>query len=779
MKLWSSWIGWLVFAIAASSAAGQSPILSSLQAPYPAVQSQVNMAGNTYGPGAVTYGPVGTPLVLLGSGFGDHGAVWFIAYKNRAVDTNSQPVQAIVTSWTPSQVSFKVPPGAVTGLVEVVVGDKASNGLPFIVTQGIYSGSCPVGPSASQLRITTDSLQDGTANQSYSTQLKAVGGSNSYTWSLASGSLPAGLSLSSSGVISGTPTSASNQVSFTVQVTDNSSSQQRAEAILSLEVAAQPEDPSSAALYSFSIQTPSGSKGYDPAGNVIGYTDSVNGIWSFNYDSLNRLATAAGSQDDNPYPNYCWQYDSFGNRLWQTSSATSYSSSNGGANSCPAGSGPSWWAQYTTSNTNRMDSTSFNANQSQNYDAAGNIGYDGVNSYLYDGEGRICAVQQSVAGLTTMMQYLYDAEGRRVAKGTISNFSCDTTSNGFTATSVYVFGPNGEQMTEMTSSSGGWQWAHTNISAAGQQIATYDADPTGATEGSLYFHLSDWLGTRRQQTDYAGNPTINFTGLPYGDGLTTVPVSTTNIADATEHHFTGKELDAESGNDYFGARYYSSSMGRFMSPDWDKEPSPVPYAYLQNPQTLNLYSYVLNNPLNATDPDGHTHQECDPDKSSTATDANGNTTVTVTAGACHDVPDWWNVWTNFQNWRQSFVNNWMQRIAANQKYALPDNQLDKDIYGTLVQAMSFFSTLGGVDITRSGSRFPNKDTGMTQAEFGQKLESEGFTKGQTSDGSVQYNRSGPNGKEEITMYPQRTSTGGPGGQVKENGVITGKLSFKP
>jgi RHS repeat-associated protein len=33
------------------------------------------------------------------------------------------------------------------------------------------------------------------------------------------------------------------------------------------------------------------------------------------------------------------------------------------------------------------------------------------------------------------------------------------------------------------------------------------------------------------------------------------------------HHFTGKERDTESGNDYFGARYYASSMGRFMSPD--------------------------------------------------------------------------------------------------------------------------------------------------------------------------------------------------------------------
>jgi len=69
---------------------------------------------------------------------------------------------------------------------------------------------------------------------------------------------------------------------------------------------------------------------------------------------------------------------------------------------------------------------------------------------------------------------------------------------------------------------------------------------------------------------------------------------------------TGKERDTESGNDYFGARYYNSAMGRFMSPDWSAKIMPVPYAKLDNPQSLNLYAYVGNNPLTRFDPDGHT-----------------------------------------------------------------------------------------------------------------------------------------------------------------------------
>lgn len=73
-------------------------------------------------------------------------------------------------------------------------------------------------------------------------------------------------------------------------------------------------------------------------------------------------------------------------------------------------------------------------------------------------------------------------------------------------------------------------------------------------------------------------------------------------------HSTGKERDAESGLDYFEARYYSSAMGRFMSPDWSAKEEPVPYAQLDDPQSLNLYSYVRNNPLAKADPDGHCPQ---------------------------------------------------------------------------------------------------------------------------------------------------------------------------
>jgi RHS repeat-associated protein len=63
---------------------------------------------------------------------------------------------------------------------------------------------------------------------------------------------------------------------------------------------------------------------------------------------------------------------------------------------------------------------------------------------------------------------------------------------------------------------------------------------------------------------------------------------------------TGKERDTESGNDYFEARYYSSTMGRFMSPD----PLMFNELRLVNPQRWNMYAYAVNNPLIFTDPTG-------------------------------------------------------------------------------------------------------------------------------------------------------------------------------
>ena len=69
-----------------------------------------------------------------------------------------------------------------------------------------------------------------------------------------------------------------------------------------------------------------------------------------------------------------------------------------------------------------------------------------------------------------------------------------------------------------------------------------------------------------------------------------------------KHLFTGKARDPKSGNDYFGARYYASTMGRWMSPG----PINLTNTRLMNPSnTFNKYAYAANNPLKYIDGDGN------------------------------------------------------------------------------------------------------------------------------------------------------------------------------
>ncbi|MBI2822535.1 MAG: hypothetical protein HYX74_09950 [Acidobacteria bacterium] len=80
---------------------------------------------------------------------------------------------------------------------------------------------------------------------------------------------------------------------------------------------------------------------------------------------------------------------------------------------------------------------------------------------------------------------------------------------------------------------------------------------------------------------------------------------------APRQKFTGKERDAESGLDYFGARYLASAQGRFTSADPLNIPNlrtlaPEKFqAIIANPHNWNAYAYAHNNPLAKMDPDGY------------------------------------------------------------------------------------------------------------------------------------------------------------------------------
>jgi RHS repeat-associated protein len=282
---------------------------------------------------------------------------------------------------------------------------------------------------------------------------------------------------------------------------------------------------------------------------------------TFTYDELNRLSSAQNAGTDcskmtvngkTEFWGNSYGYDPWGNLLSKT---------------------------VTKCSAESLSVSVTAANQLQNgytYDAAGNMTHDATANlnYSYDQENRITGA----AGYT----YTYDASGKRLVK-----------SNGSSGT-IYWYASVG--LIAESDLSGIMQ--HEYIFFGGARIARKDL-PGNA----VFYYFSDHLQRASVITDSSGNIKAESDYYPWGGELQLVN------NDSNDYKFTGKKRDLETGLDYFSARYYSNSFGRFVTPDWSARPATVPYAHLDNPQTLNLYTYVDNNPTNGLDADGHSPHE--------------------------------------------------------------------------------------------------------------------------------------------------------------------------
>lgn len=130
----------------------------------------------------------------------------------------------------------------------------------------------------------------------------------------------------------------------------------------------------------------------------------------------------------------------------------------------------------------------------------------------------------------------------------------------------------------------------------GLGLLTLTATPVAAQTPAViveYYHV-DALGSVRAVTDASGAVVTRHDFAPFGEEIPPQIVGVHRL------QFTGKERDASTGLDYFGARFYASRTGRFTSVD----PAFDLATALVNPQSWSRYSYALNNPVRYIDPNG-------------------------------------------------------------------------------------------------------------------------------------------------------------------------------
>ena len=304
----------------------------------------------------------------------------------------------------------------------------------------------------------------------------------------------------------------------------------------------------------------------------------------FRYDGLNRLLLAS----ENPTTPSNPVCQDGGSQWCQGFSYQDQSGANGQL-------GNRWVAQSSNIGTVTGQPANFNPANNRITDSG----------YGYDGAGNL---NLAPTGFT----FAYDAENR-LAVGCPSDplpSNCvNTAANGRT---LYGYDGNGKRVTKQTPDGTVTTFVY---DAMGGLAAEYSSTPvTPAVAGTIYL-TTDHLGSTRVVTDSSATPVAvaRHDYRPFGEEISFnasnprhgVPGYAQDAG--VRQEFTGKQRDAETGLDYFGARYMSGAQGRFTSVDPIVHPanSQVGFeAFISDPQRWNKYAYALNNTLKYVDPDG-------------------------------------------------------------------------------------------------------------------------------------------------------------------------------
>ncbi len=360
---------------------------------------------------------------------------------------------------------------------------------------------------------------------------------------------------------------------------------------------------------------------YDKVGNIV--TRSENGIvmsdntvknitHHYGYDRLYRLTQADGfiKENGNTVNSYTstLQYSSIGTIVQKLQTVKI-----AGEND------PSltYSYNYSYAPTKPHAVAGINDNLTYRYDANGNMTavYDTAkqfNRILYwDDDNRLTKTVDTTSGASITTQYNYDAKGMRIIK------------DGPYGKSIYIDTGYVESGASQTTA----PIVSNHIFVGNTRVASV-VKHTEEKQPSTYFYASDHLGSSSVLTTQQGSYHERIEYLPYGE--TWVEDKAVSDGYTTPYKFTGKELDAETGLYYFGARYYDARVSRWISADpalAEGKYFPKPndydtehdfYWYLQqdgskklpglggvfNAVNMDVYHYAGDNPVKLVDPDG-------------------------------------------------------------------------------------------------------------------------------------------------------------------------------
>ncbi|HRR61934.1 MAG TPA: RHS repeat-associated core domain-containing protein, partial [Spirochaetota bacterium] len=358
---------------------------------------------------------------------------------------------------------------------------------------------------------------------------------------------------------------------------------------------------------------------YDKVGNIV--TRSENGIvmsdntvknitHHYGYDSLYRLTQADGSIKENGTTVNSYtstlQYSSIGTIVQKLQTVKI-----AGEND------PSLTYSYNYSYApNKPHAVAgINDNLTYRYDANGNMTavYDTAKQFhrilYWDDDNRLTKTVDTTSGTSVATSYAYDAKGMRIIK------------DGPYGKSIYIDTGYVESGAPQTTA----PIVSNHIFVGNTRVASV-VKHTEEKNPATYFYASDHLGSSSVLTTQQGSYHERIEYLPYGE--TWVEDKAVSDGYTTPYKFTGKELDAETGLYYFGARYYDARMSRWISADPALEkyiPKPNDYdtehdfywyifndasgklpgmGGVYNSININVYCYGGLNPVKFVDPDG-------------------------------------------------------------------------------------------------------------------------------------------------------------------------------